>query len=1096
MSVPPSREVAIFNAALELEGSERAAYLDEACADDPALRQHLEALLRVHDEAVPFLETPPSGAQESARVAEVLGSTVPHSSSPAEQAGDRIGRYKLLQQIGEGGGGVVYMAEQEEPVRRRVALKVIKVGMDTKQVVARFEAERQALALMDHPNIARVLDAGATETGRPFFVMELVRGIKITDYCDQNNLPTEERLKLFTQVCQAIQHAHQKGVIHRDIKPSNILVTSNDGVPVPKVIDFGIAKATQGSLTDRTVFTAFEQFIGTPAYMSPEQAEMTMLDIDTRTDLYSLGVLLYELLTGRTPFDAKDLLAGGLDAMRRTIREREPVRPSTRLSTMIEGEQTTAAKHRQTDPPKLVHLLRGDLDWIVMKCLEKDRGRRYETATGLAMDVQHYLAYEPVVARPPSRAYRFQKLVRRNKGVFAAVGAVALMLLLGVAASTWQALRAGRAEREQGRLRLQAQAEADLLKKMLLSVGPSVAKGRNTEMLNELVADTARRVARDLTNMPEVQVDMSLTLADAYYDLGNSRQMVALARQSLQVARAKLGKENERVANSLTSLGVGLLSLAQQRLGEMFAGNVSEAEKNRRLNDSNLQEAEKCCLESLAMNRKLLGNEHDKVARGLHLLAQIRLTQYRMAEAESLQRESLAMYKKLRGNESASVAKVSQQLAHMLAFREDTLVEAEAMNREALAIQKKLLGEDHPEIARSLFSLASVLRRQGRWADAETNYLEGVTMWRRLRAKDGFEPASALGYLAEVLLHQGKLEDSEIQRRAEFEMLRRLYGTTNVSVVRSLSFLADVLQREGKLEEAEARAREALELCRSPSPAGSGSVVKRTEPIEALLSILLVQHREVEAEQLLNDCLKPTLDGQLQLLQVFLLRARSSFFARSRRWTEAIKDLRKVTELDRLDHEAAFQLTVLLLESGDRENCRAQCQKMAASFRGANAPGPLGKTAEACLLSAEAGADAESAGQLADQAFALGKNSYRVYHLQFVKGLAEYRAGHFASAVEWMGKSIGQPTMVFGPRPDGPAYLVQAMAQHQLKRSDEARVALTKGAEIVQAKLLNLPNAALDENWVDWLIAHILLREAQGLIEGQIDAPSHPPKTN
>ena len=369
-------------------------------------------------------------------------------------------------------------------------------------------------------------------------------------------------------------------------------------------------------------------------------------------------------------------------------------------------------------------------------------------------------------------------------------------------------------------------------------------------------------------------------------------------------------------------------------------------------------------------------------------------------------------------------------------------------------------------------------------------------MWRRLRAKDGFEPASALGYLAEVLLHQGKLEDSEIQRRAEFEMLRRLYGTTNVSVVRSLSFLADVLQREGKLEEAEARAREALELCRSPSPAGSGSVVKRTEPIEALLSILLVQHREVEAEQLLNDCLKPTLDGQLQLLQVFLLRARSSFFARSRRWTEAIKDLRKVTELDRLDHEAAFQLTVLLLESGDRENCRAQCQKMAASFRGANAPGPLGKTAEACLLSAEAGADAESAGQLADQAFALGKNSYRVYHLQFVKGLAEYRAGHFASAVEWMGKSIGQPTMVFGPRPDGPAYLVQAMAQHQLKRSDEARVALTKGAEIVQAKLLNLPNAALDENWVDWLIAHILLREAQGLIEGQIDAPSHPPKTN
>ena len=350
------RELAVFSAARRLPAGERAAYLDQTCAGEPALRQRVEELLRAGEDAQGFLNEPAAGAQ---RPEGVSAATSP--DAPGEKACDRIGNYKLLQQIGEGGCGLVYMAEQEEPVRRRVALKIIKLGMDTKQVIARFEAERQALALMDHPNIAKVFEAGATETGRPYFVMELVRGIKMTDYCDEHNLSTNERLDLFIQVCHAVQHAHQKGIIHRDLKPSNILVASNDGVPVPKVIDFGIAKATQGRLTDQTLFTALEQFIGTPAYMSPEQAELTMQDVDTRTDIYSLGVLLYELLTGKTPFDAQQLLASGLDAMRRTIREQEPVRPSTKLSTLLEGELTTTAKHRRTEAAKLVHLLRGDL---------------------------------------------------------------------------------------------------------------------------------------------------------------------------------------------------------------------------------------------------------------------------------------------------------------------------------------------------------------------------------------------------------------------------------------------------------------------------------------------------------------------------------------------------------------------------------------------------------------------------------------------------------------------------------------------------------------------------------------------------------------
>jgi eukaryotic-like serine/threonine-protein kinase len=410
---------------LEIDApQQRAAFLNRACGTDAALRRDIEELIKAQALAGRFLPDQPGACDAQAVLldgAEAIAPPAARLQVPiTEKPGDLIGRYKLLQKIGEGGCGVVYMAEQEEPIRRKVALKVIKLGMDTKSVVARFEAERQALALMDHTNIAKVLDAGATEAGRPFFVMELVRGIRITHYCDQHELSTRDRLELFVQVCQAVQHAHQKGIIHRDLKPSNILVTVNDGVPVPKVIDFGIAKATEGRLADQTLFTAFEQFLGTPAYMSPEQAAMTSLDIDTRSDIYSLGVLLYELLTGKTPFDTRELVAAGLDELRRTIREKEPSRPSTRLSTMLDGERTTSARHRGIEAPKLIHLLRGDLDWIVMKCLEKDRARRYETANGLARDIQRHLNSEVVGARPPSALYRFQRVVRRNKLSFVA----------------------------------------------------------------------------------------------------------------------------------------------------------------------------------------------------------------------------------------------------------------------------------------------------------------------------------------------------------------------------------------------------------------------------------------------------------------------------------------------------------------------------------------------------------------------------------------------------------------------------------------------------------------------------------------------------
>jgi eukaryotic-like serine/threonine-protein kinase len=427
-------ESAIFKAAVKLAPERRADYLDQTCGANPSLRREVESLLRAHDASGSFLQDPPARPQATVNDPPIT-----------EGPGTVIGPYKLLQQIGEGGMGVVYMAEQQQPVRRKVALKIIRPGMDSRQVIARFEAERQALSLMDHPNIAKVLDAGTTETGRPYFVMELVHGILLTKYCDDNKLTPRQRLELFVPVCQAIQHAHQKGIIHRDVKPSNVLVTMYDDKPVPKVIDFGVAKAVEQRLTEKTLFTQFGTLVGTFEYMSPEQAEMNAFGVDTRSDVYSLGVLLYELLTGSTPLERQRLREAAYGEIVRLIKEEEPPRPSTRLSSSG-AALAGISQQRGSEPEQLTKLVRGELDWIVMRCLEKDRTRRYETASCLARDVERFLKDEPVEACPPTAGYKLRKFARKNKKLLVTAAAFAALLLLGVVASGWQAVRATEAE--------------------------------------------------------------------------------------------------------------------------------------------------------------------------------------------------------------------------------------------------------------------------------------------------------------------------------------------------------------------------------------------------------------------------------------------------------------------------------------------------------------------------------------------------------------------------------------------------------------------------------------------------------------------------
>jgi eukaryotic-like serine/threonine-protein kinase len=831
-----AREREIFLAALERPSpGERAAFLDGACGNDAPLRARLESLLR-HHLVDSFLEEP----------APDLPRTPPCEPVIRESIGAVIGRYKLLQKIGEGGMGVVYMAEQEEPVRRRVALKIIKLGMDTKQVVARFEAERQALALMDHPNIAKVLDGGATDTGRPYFVMELVQGVPITEFCHKNRLGAQERIKLFIVVCQAIQSAHQKSIIHRDLKPTNILVTLNAGLPVPMVIDFGVAKATQQKLTEKTVFTNYATMIGTPAYMSPEQAEMSRLDVDTRSDIYGLGVLLYELLTGTTPFPEKRLRSASYLEMQRIIMEEEPERPSTRLrrALITASPSHRAPTSREGRAPRVPNLS-SDLDWIVMKCLEKDRVRRYETANGLAADLKRHLDNEPVIARPPSAAYRFQKLVRRNKLAFAAGTAVAAALLVGLALSTFLFIQerrahdsATRAEKlAAGRLiesenaRKEAEANATLAKqrledseaisKFLTEVfqSPDPARDGRTITVAETLSNATKKLETELTNQPPRRAKLQVTLGATYYALGLYREAIPLQEKVRDYYLAAFGPEHTNTISAMHKLAGSYaeagrrdeaLKLREQVLAlrrkvngpehtdTLMAMNnlaISYDEAGRR------DEALKLREQVLPLQRKVNGPEHSDTLHAMHNLASSYAETGRRDEALKLREQVLALRLKVNGPERPDTLKAMNNLASSY-YEAGRVDEALKLQEEALALYRKVIGPEHPDTLHAMRDLANSYDGAGRRDEALKLREEALALYRKVLGPQDPVTLGGMQNLAVSYLEAGRLDEGLKMQEEVLALLRQVSGPEDPRTLVAIGNLAETYYHLGRWNEA------------------------------------------------------------------------------------------------------------------------------------------------------------------------------------------------------------------------------------------------------------------------------------------------------
>jgi len=735
--------------------------------------------------------------------------------------------FRLLQKLGEGGMGEVFEAEQLEPVRRKVALKLIKRGMESKEVLARFDAERQALALMSHPNIAQVYDAGTTTDGRPYFVMEFIQGVPVTQYCDTNRLTTDERLELFTQICDGVQHAHHKGVIHRDIKPSNVLVKIQDSKPVPQIIDFGVAKAIAQRLTEQSVFTAIGEFIGTPEYMSPEQAEMTELDIDTRTDVYSLGVVLYELLAGAPPFDGTELRRVGFSEMRRRIREDEPPRPSVRLSGLGE-ESTTAAKKRRSEPSTLVKQLHGDLDWITMKALEKDRTRRYNSPGELAADISRHLRDEPVLAGPPSARYRVKKFVRRHTLGVAAGVFVVLALILGVAGIALGLVRAREAERVASQEAETATQISDFLIGLFEVSDPSEAKGE-TITAREILDQGAGRIRRELNDEPLVQARLMSTMGQVYESLGLYDEAQGLEEESLAIRESELPPDHPDIATSLNLVGTILRERAEyDRANPLFQRSLDIREEvfgpespevAAVLNNMALLHVDRGDYEqalalyqrTLAIDQQTLGPDHPDLAGTLSNLAILHARMGELDEAKPLFEQALEIREAAYGPDHIVVAFSLNNVGAVLKDLGEFQAALPLIER-SLAIKEKMLGPDHPDVARTLTNLGTLLQMLGEPERARPVFERSLAITEKMLGPDHPSVAETLINLAFLYFEQGKYAETEPLHQRALAIWETAFGPDHPNVAYPLHGLGNIYRELERFEEADALYRRAIAI--------------------------------------------------------------------------------------------------------------------------------------------------------------------------------------------------------------------------------------------------------------------------------------------